>query len=224
MELTGEIFVRWDPFSNLRIAERLARKGFVVKIAPITEWLFYCNFMIKKGYVESRFSLLGRIDFIVSNIAMRVMERRIKSILAATGLYESDRIDIEDLMRYKRHFVPDCITGEHDLVASMTLRDGISKYCGIVSAGPFGCMQLRFAEALIAPQTSVRAKKKAMVAAGVAPSVPGFDDGDRIPFLNIESDGNPYPQLLDARLESFCLQAARVAERQGKIVERLDLS
>jgi predicted CoA-substrate-specific enzyme activase len=224
MELTGEIFVRWDPFSNLRIAERLARKGFVVKIAPITEWLFYCNFMIKKGYVESRFSLLGRIDFFVSNIAMRVMERRIKAIFAAIGLYESDRIDIEDLMKYKRHFVPDCITGEHDLVASMTLRDGISKYCGIVSAGPFGCMQLRFAEALIAPQTSVRAKKRAMVAAGVEPLVPGFDDGDRIPFLNIESDGNPYPQLLDARLESFCLQAARVAERQGKIVERLDLS
>ena len=224
MELTGEIFVRWDPFSNLHIVERLARKGFVVKIAPIAEWLFYTNFLIKKGYVESRFSLLGRIDFLVSNIAMRVIERRIKIILSASGMYESNRIDIEDLMRYKRHILPDRVDGEHNLVVAGTLRDGISTYCGVVSAGPFGCMQLRFSEALVAPQTSVRAKKTAMRAAGKAPLVPGFEDGDRIPFLSIESDGNPYPQLLDARMESFCLQAARVAERQGKVTEHLDLS
>jgi len=43
-----------------------------------------------------------------------------------------------------------------------------------------------------------------------------FSDKERIPFLTIEADGNPYPQLLEARFESFCLQAARVAEKQGK--------
>jgi hypothetical protein len=45
-----------------------------------------------------------------------------------------------------------------------------------------------------------------------------FGPEERIPFLTIEADGNPYPQLLEARFESFCLQAARVAERQGKKV------
>jgi hypothetical protein len=45
-----------------------------------------------------------------------------------------------------------------------------------------------------------------------------FSEKERIPFLTIEADGNPYPQLLEARFESFCLQAARVAEKQGKKV------
>ena len=35
-----------------------------------------------------------------------------------------------------------------------------------------------------------------------------------IPFLTIETDGNVYPQVIEARLETFALQAERVA---GKI-------
>jgi predicted CoA-substrate-specific enzyme activase len=224
MEVTGEIFVRWDAFSNRGIVERLARKGFVVRVAPVAEWLFYVNYLIRKRQVESRFTLPGRIDFLVSNVAMRAIARRVRRILSATGMHDRNPIDVEDLMRHKRHILPDQVTGEQDLVVAATLRDGISRYCGIVSVGPFGCMHLRFGEALTAPQATVRGKKEALRAAGKAPRVPGFDDGDRIPFLCIESDGNPYPQLLDARLESFCLQAARVAERQGKVTAHLDLS
>jgi predicted CoA-substrate-specific enzyme activase len=224
VELTGEIFVRWDDFSNLGIAHRLARAGFVVEVAPIAEWLFYVNFMTKAGYVESKYTLLGRLDFLVTNVAMRLMERTAKRILAASGLYDYPRIDIGDLMRHKRHLVPDDIMGEHDLVTSSTLRDGIDRYSGIVSVGPFGCMQLRFGEALIAPHVDVRSKREAHRAAGTPARLEGFDDRDRIPFLCVESDGNPFPQLLEARMESFCLQAARMAARQGKAVGHLDLA
>jgi len=34
-----------------------------------------------------------------------------------------------------------------------------------------------------------------------------------LPFLAIESDGSPFPQLIHAKLEAFCLRAARVHER-----------
>jgi hypothetical protein len=43
-------------------------------------------------------------------------------------------------------------------------------------------------------------------------------DSERIPYLSVESDGNPYPQLLEARFESFCLAAARAAKKIGKKV------
>ena len=33
-----------------------------------------------------------------------------------------------------------------------------------------------------------------------------------LPFLTIESDGNVYPQVIEARLETFTLQAQRAAE------------
>jgi hypothetical protein len=33
---------------------------------------------------------------------------------------------------------------------------------------------------------------------------------DDLPFLAIESDGSPFPQLITAKLESFCLRAERL--------------
>jgi hypothetical protein len=32
----------------------------------------------------------------------------------------------------------------------------------------------------------------------------------KFPFLAIETDGNPFPQVIEARLEAFCLQAKRL--------------
>jgi hypothetical protein len=34
-----------------------------------------------------------------------------------------------------------------------------------------------------------------------------------LPFLAIESDGSPFPQLISAKLESFCLRAQRLHKR-----------
>jgi hypothetical protein len=34
-----------------------------------------------------------------------------------------------------------------------------------------------------------------------------------LPFLAIESDGSPFPQLINAKLESFCLRAERLHHR-----------
>ena len=31
-----------------------------------------------------------------------------------------------------------------------------------------------------------------------------------LPFLCLESDGNPFPQIIEAKLELFCLQVLRV--------------
>jgi hypothetical protein len=35
---------------------------------------------------------------------------------------------------------------------------------------------------------------------------------DELPFLAIESDGSPFPQVIAAKLEAFCLRAKRVHE------------
>jgi hypothetical protein len=39
-------------------------------------------------------------------------------------------------------------------------------------------------------------------------------DADRkLPFLAIETDGNAFPQIIEARLEAFSLQAKRLHEK-----------
>jgi hypothetical protein len=35
-------------------------------------------------------------------------------------------------------------------------------------------------------------------------------DIDDLPFLAVESDGSPFPQVITAKLESFCLRAERL--------------
>jgi hypothetical protein len=38
-------------------------------------------------------------------------------------------------------------------------------------------------------------------------------DFENLPFLAIESDGSPFPQIIDAKLETFCLRAERLHNR-----------
>jgi hypothetical protein len=43
---------------------------------------------------------------------------------------------------------------------------------------------------------------------------------DDLPFLAVESDGSPFPQVIEAKLEAFCLRARRMHEQ----MRRADLS
>jgi hypothetical protein len=43
-----------------------------------------------------------------------------------------------------------------------------------------------------------------------------FDKNMNIPFLTIETDGNAYPQVIEARIETFALQAEKVARLREK--------
>jgi hypothetical protein len=36
-----------------------------------------------------------------------------------------------------------------------------------------------------------------------------------LPFLSIETDGNPFPQILEARVEAFCLQVERFYKKRN---------
>lgn len=39
----------------------------------------------------------------------------------------------------------------------------------------------------------------------------GFKQLEKLPFLSIESDGNPFPQIIETRIEAFALQVNRLA-------------
>ena len=220
--MTGEIYVRRDTFSNLGIVRRLADKGFLVRTAPVHEWIYYANYLIKQGLTKPDFRLPGYIEFIISDKVQVRVEKKIKRILERSGLYKSEIIDIEDTLKYMRHLIGKELTGEAELISGMVLRDALNHYAGVICIGPFGCMQTRFAEAISEPVSTVGAKREAWRYAGKELDLAEYEDSDRIPFLAIESDGNPFPQLLDARFENFCLQASRVAEKQHKQLSNVD--
>ena len=41
-----------------------------------------------------------------------------------------------------------------------------------------------------------------------------------LPYLAIESDGNPYPQIIQAQLEVFGLQAKRIGEKMNEFKQK----
>jgi predicted CoA-substrate-specific enzyme activase len=214
----GEIFVRRDSFSNQNIARRLAERGFVTRISHVSEWIYYLNYMIKNGLHISDHTFLGWLEFTISDKTQRFIDKKIKKIMALSGLYEPEEINIADMVRYSQHIIPNKLKGEPGLIMGVMMRDSFNRYAGIINIGPFSCMPVRFTEAVISNNADMDSKKKAYRMAGVTFSLNGFSDQERIPFLTIEADGNPYPQLLEARFESFCLQARRIAEKQGKKV------
>jgi predicted CoA-substrate-specific enzyme activase len=217
--INGEIFVRRDSFSNNRIARMLAERGFIARHASVSEWIFYNNYLIKKGIWKPEHSFKDWVEFYISDAFQLTTERKIKNALAKSGLYEKEIINVGDFDRYSDHLIPNRLTGEPGLSVGKMLKDGLTQCAGFINIGPFGCMITRFTEAVAQANLEVSDKKEAFKQAGTRYNPGEFDDNDRIPFLTIEVDGNPYPQLLMAKFESFCLQAARVADKQGKKAE-----
>jgi len=73
--------------------------------------------------------------------------------------------------------------------------------------GPFGCMPNRMSESIL--NRVMNAKDKLATDPKNKKLRQLLDGMDDLPFLAIESDGSPFPQLISAKLETFCLRAER---------------
>ena len=73
-------------------------------------------------------------------------------------------------------------------------------------------MPSRVAESILKEELTTTEVRELAAHNGHAPH-PSLLAGDRkLPFLAIETDGSAFPQIIEARLEAFCLQAQRVNE------------
>ncbi|MCX8094125.1 MAG: acyl-CoA dehydratase activase-related protein, partial [Candidatus Goldbacteria bacterium] len=217
----GEIFVRRDSFSNKDIARRLARRGFIARISHVSEWIYYLSYMINNKLHIPNYTLWGWLEFFISDVIQRKIEKEIKDIFSESGLYQTELINIEDIIKYSEHILPKNLKGEPGMILGTMLRDIFTKYAGIINIGPFSCMPVRFTESIANNILDMRAKIEAFKYTGITIQENGFKENDRIPFLTIEVDGNPWTQIIEARFESFCLQAERVAQKQGKFFDKI---
>ena len=206
--LTGEIFVRRDSLSRRFLTEELAAKGFAVACAPVAEWLHYCDFLYQNGYCPSRASLPELPGFLLKKMFMARYERRIKSILATSGLVHAAPLDVESILDNARPYIQPHLTCETILTVGSALTEIVSHVCGVIAIGPFGCMPNRLAEALLTKTMVKEAKLRTDPGNDrLRATLSGFED---LPFLAIETDGSPFPQLINAKLETFCLRADRL--------------
>lgn len=210
--LVGEIFVRQDGFSRHYLVERLAAMGIVVKTAPITEWIHYIDYCVAKGLVGEA-SLGKRLALQAKKMIMRRDERRIGRLLVTSGFTDGHRIGIEHLVCRGSSLLNPRLAGEAILTVSSALTEIGDCAHGVISIGPFGCMPGRIAEAiltyrLVAEKENFSLKRRKFWAThkGRLP----------LPFLAIESDGNPFPQLVEIQMENLVLAANRLKDSLRK--------
>jgi len=143
---------------------------------------------------------------------MNYHELRVKKMLARTGLYEFEKIDIKGYLDHSTHFFPLQLTGEPGLSSGSALYHFVAKYCGTISVGPFGCMNSRMTEAVATVEMTTAGKERAAQNAGSRIDLGEIRTTvDSLPFLSVELDGNVFSQIEEARFETFMLQAHRLA-------------
>ena len=128
-------------------------------------------------------------------------------------------LNIQSIINNASPYVSPNLTGEAILTVGSSLTEIVSHTCGVIAIGPFGCMPNRLSESIL---------NEAMNRDGKLATDPSNErlrstltHVDDLPFLAIESDGSPFPQVINANLEAFCLRAERLHNSMFEVKNRL---
>lgn len=186
--------------------------GFITKITPLTEWHYYIDHIIWNNYAKDNVSFFKRIYFFIKSKVQSSIEKKIKKIFAKTHLYEFDPINIKAILDTSDPLVNKKLIGDVGITIGVGIRDSLKDSCGIISLGPFACIQTRMSEAILNNNMTIGKKINVNMESIFGNKIGSLDKNMPLPYLAIESDGNPYPQIVEAKLEVFGLQAKRVGE------------
>jgi predicted nucleotide-binding protein (sugar kinase/HSP70/actin superfamily) len=205
--LTGEIYVRNDGLSRRYIVEELAREGIASKISGVSEWVYYTDWCYEQSLKDGYPNLKKRLALLYRSFFLKRYEKKIKDIWKKSGLVYTKSDRINHLLDHVGHIISPELRGEAILTVGAGITEVLDPFCGVVSIGPFGCMPNRISEAILSREMNREGK----IASGTAKKSmkPILDKYEDLPFLCIESDGNPFPQIITAKLEAFMLQAWR---------------
>ena len=135
--------------------------------------------------------------------------------MAQSGLYVPRLINIDSVVNKVRHLIPPHFTaGETVLTVASTISEILEHVSGVISIGPFGCMPGRVGEAILSESLNDEKRKPDAKMPWIAELM---ERHPALPFLCLESDGNPFPQVIEAKLELFCLQVLRLHETRKKL-------
>lgn len=206
--LTGEIFVRRDSFSRRYLTEWLAENGFAVICSPVAEWMHYTDYMIDIDGNWKNMAMGEKIRFHIRQWLMKTYENKLSRTLSKSGLVENRTVNLERIIQTASPYMSVNLGGEAVLTIGSSLAEIATDVCGVIAIGPFGCMPNRLSESIL---TQIMTRRdKLMGENGNHRLAEVLSDTEDLPFMAIESDGSPFPQLIHAQLEAFCQRAQRL--------------
>ncbi|RJP86078.1 MAG: activase [Desulfobacteraceae bacterium] len=209
--MTGEMFVRRDSLSRQKLTRKLAEMGFAVACSPVTEWIRYSDYMLSRDGHWQNMSIAEKIKFFFRQKFMNRYEDQMTSIFSDIGLLPLKPIHLQSIINTAKPYISENLSGEAILTIGSAISEVATNVCGVIAIGPFGCMPNRMSEAILIEIMNRENKlNSAPSETKLEKILAGMDD---LPFLAIESDGSPFPQVIQAKLEAFCQSAQRLHQR-----------
>ena len=172
--VTGEIYVRNDPFTNDFIIESLEARGIRVKFAHFSEWIEYAD-VINKDILKTANTIP---DYIVSHFNRYMFNAIYKPAIEILGW--NARETVPSILDAAKGYLRKDLVGEEILtIGTPLLQFRHGEVQGVVSVGPLECMPSKIAESQfyhIAEQ-------------------------EGLPSLCLSFNGDPIP---DSVLDDFC--------------------
>ena len=136
--LTGEIYVRNEPFANDFVAEKLESRGIRVRLTPASEWLDYVRLL------ADRQSWAG--GWRVASLIQKRVQRRLHHAMA-TRLHWPPLPRIEDSVALGQTYVNSALHGEAILTVGGAIAEWRQGHMdGVINVGPLECMPSKIAE------------------------------------------------------------------------------
>jgi predicted CoA-substrate-specific enzyme activase len=193
----GEIFLRWNQFSNQDLVRKLESLGAEVTVAPMMEWIFYTNFTSKKNLLHDK-KYLNYFGAVIQDWVQKKDEYRYANILS-DDLEDAIEPDIDSTIAHASRYLHPDFEGEAILSIGKSIDYIKTGIAGIVNAIPFTCM----------PGTIVQAINKRLK-----------QQYPEIPLLTIAYDGTEIAAV-QTQMEAFMFQAKenlRTDKRKNKKV------
>jgi predicted nucleotide-binding protein (sugar kinase/HSP70/actin superfamily) len=188
------------------LIERLAEKNIVVRIAPISEYIYYSNYLALRNDGHRKPSLKEFTKLKIKNKFQENIEKKIKNILSRSGFCDNELVHITKVAKKAEHLISPDLAGEAILTVGSGLREILDHVSGVISIGPFGCMPTRVAESILNSELNIEGK-----AAAEKIKRKNYNaEIENLPFLAIETDGNIFPQIIQSKIEIFILQTQRL--------------
>jgi len=191
ISVTGEIFMRDNPYCNGFIVQKLEKLGAETMITPAREWIIYSTYRYWRDSIWSR-NIKGLVKSQIQQLFQLSIEKRLVNLVKNDVDIFRD-IHLKEALELCTPYIDKNYDGQPALVLGSTAGQVPTGISGIVNILPFTCM----------PETFT---------ASVTPTF--RKDFDNIPWINIAYDGQEDTSI-ETKLQAFMYQAKEYSRRNG---------
>jgi len=190
ISITGEIFMRDNPYVNGGVARKVENLGGEIVVTPVREWVIYSTYRYWRDSVWAR-DLLGMLKAKIQELYQNRVEKNLLKLVEGEVDLHRD-IHLKEALDLCMPYVDRHYDGQPALVLGGSEGQVATGISGIVNIMPFTCMPETFTTAV----TPLFRKRN-----------------DNIPWVNISYDGQGDTSI-DTKLQAFMYQAHEYARRK----------